>query len=170
MGTQSARMPDLEPSLPPHLEDEPWPQIERRLGPDRGARATTFWQAVTGKGRRRSGRRDGERENIYVEIYGRREVILVVFILVLNILDALLTLDYLEKGGWEANPVARGLLDLGDAWFLGAKTCLIGICLLFLLVHQTFKYVRAALYALTTFYSLLFLYHLFLQARFHETL
>lgn len=149
-------------------QDPHWPRIERRLGPDRRARPTTFLEAIAGKGRRRRGRRDGEIQNIYIEIYGKLEVTLVVAVLILNILDALLTLDYLEKGGWEANPVARGLLDLGDAWFLGAKTCLIGICLLFLLIHQTFKFVRIALYLLTTFYTLLFCYHLFLQMRFHE--
>lgn len=159
-----------ETRSPESTREDPFPRIERRLGPDRRAKPTSFWEALRGKGRRRGGRREGEMENIYVEIYGRHEIFLVVMVLILNILDALLTLDYLEKGGWEANPVARGLLDLGDAWFLGAKTGLIGLCLLFLLVHQTFKFVRLALYVLTAFYSLLFCYHLFLQLRFHEFL
>ncbi|MEZ6194968.1 MAG: DUF5658 family protein [Planctomycetota bacterium] len=160
----SASPSERAPAAP--AEAPTWPEVDRRITPDRRGAPTSFWEALAGRGRRRRGRRKGEAQNIYVEIYGRREVLLVLAVLILNVLDALLTLDYLEKGGFEANPVARGLLDMGDGWFLAAKTFLIGVCLLFLLVHQTFIHVRTALYILCSFYGLLFLYHLFLQARF----
>ncbi|MEE9392275.1 MAG: DUF5658 family protein [Planctomycetota bacterium] len=146
-----------------------WSDSERRNTKDRRDQPTTFFAALFGRGQRQRGRRHGEGDAIYVDVYGRREIGLVALVLFLNILDALFTLNYLGKGGYEANPVARGLLDLGDDWFLFAKSFAVGLCLLFLLVHKTFPYVTQALYILTGFYGALFGYHLFLQIRFQLT-
>jgi hypothetical protein len=89
----------------------------------------------------------------------------VVVVLVLNILDAWLTLLYLGYGGTEANPVARKLLEWGTQWFLGAKSLLVTGCLLFLAIHKTFRWVRPALRVLIWFYGGLLVYHLCLQAQ-----
>lgn len=142
-----------------------WPYAERRGGGDRRERSTpllsrfSFWG-----GARLAGRRRGERDNIYVDRYDRRDVGGVVVVLVLNILDAWLTLLYLGYGGTEANPVARVLLEWGTPWFLGAKSLLVTACLLFLAVHKTFRCVRPALRVLIWFYGGLLAYHLWLQA------
>ncbi|MFT7618187.1 MAG: hypothetical protein ACI97A_001828 [Planctomycetota bacterium] len=148
---------------------EKWPYVDRRNDDDRRGVPTGIWDSLFSKGSRASGRRLGEDKNIYVDLYGRREIVLVILILVLNILDAFFTLDYLEKGGKEANPVAQGLLDLGNTWFICAKSFLVGICLAFLLVHKKFSYVDMALGLLCAFYSLLLCYHGFLQVRFYIT-
>jgi len=143
-----------------------WPYVERRSGADRRGRGTQLWSRfMLWGGARLAGRRRGERDNIYVDRYERRDLIGVVSILVLNILDAWLTLLYLGYGGTEANPVARRLLEWGTEWFLGAKSLLVTGCLLFLAVHKTFRCVRPALRLLIWFYGGLLVYHLVLQAR-----
>jgi hypothetical protein len=116
-------------------------------------------------GARLAGRRRGERDNVYVDRYAVRDLRAVLLILVLNILDAWLTLVYIGYGGSEANPLARTLLEWGTGWFLSAKSFLVSGCLLFLAVHKTFRCVRPALTLLTWFYGGLLVYHLILQAR-----
>ena len=143
-----------------------WPYVERRSSGDRRAKATRLLTkfALLG-GARLAGRRRGERDNVYVDRYATRDLRGVVVILVLNVLDAWLTLVYIGYGGTEANPVARALLDWGTPWFLGAKSFLVTGCLLFLAIHKTFRCVRPALRLLTWFYGGLLVYHLILQAR-----
>ncbi len=148
---------------------ESWPYVDRRAESDRRDSPTRIWDTLFARGKRKAGRRDGEDKNIYVDVYGKREIYLVILILVLNILDAFFTLNYIEKGGAEANPIAKGLLDLGNSWFIYAKSFLVGICLSFLLVHKKFAYVDLALGFLCAFYSLLLGYHAFLQVRFYLT-
>jgi hypothetical protein len=143
-----------------------WPYVERRSAGDRRARGTPLWSRfMLWGGSRLAGRRRGERDNIYVDRYERRDLMGVVAILILNILDAWLTLVYLGYGGSEANPVARRLLEWGTEWFLGAKSLLVTACLLFLAVHKTFRCVRPALRVLIWFYGALLVYHLVLQAK-----
>ena len=144
-----------------------WPYVDRRGSADRRNRPTSLWESFVRRGRRARGRRSGEDSNIYVDVYGRREILLILLILILNILDAYFTLDYLEKGGSEANPIAQGLLDLGDSYFAYAKSLVVGICLVFLLVHKKFSFVKAALTFLTVFYTVLLAYHIFLQVRYY---
>lgn len=143
-----------------------WPYVEQRRGGDRRAKATTLFSrfAVLG-GARVAGRRRGERDNVYVDRYATGDLRGVVVVLVLNILDAWLTLVYLGYGGTEANPIARRLLEWGIPWFLGSKSLLVTGCLLFLAVHKTFRCVRPALRLLTWFYGALLVYHVVLQAR-----
>ncbi len=143
-----------------------WPYRDRRSERDRRGRPTSPWRSLFLGGKRAAGRRKGEDKNIYVDVYGRREVVLVLLILVLNVLDAYFTLDYIQKGGSEANPVAQGLLDLGNHWFIYAKSLLVALCLIFLLVHKKFVWVDLALGFLVTFYSLLLGYHIVLQVRY----
>ena len=162
-----AEEPDTAPEPGPF---QSWPYVDRRMpGTDRRARQTTIWQAILTRGQRAEGRRKGEDSNIYVDVYRGRDIAIVLLVLILNVLDAYFTLDYIEKGGAEANPVAQSLLDLGNTWFIYAKSVVVGVCLIFLLVHRKFSYVGWALGFLTTFYGLLLFYHLFLQARYYLT-
>lgn len=141
-----------------------WPYVDRRTSEDRRARPTSLWSILTRRGFRKHGRRRGEHLNAYVDRYRRDEVLLVAFILILNLLDAYFTLDYVRvKSGREANPIADFLLDMGNEYFIHAKSILVTLCLAFLLVHKNFRFVKAALWSLFTFYGLLFCYHLFLQ-------
>lgn len=140
-----------------------WPRGERRAGVDRRARPTKLLSWHLFRGKRARGRRAGESSNIYVDRYRPGDLGLALSILVLNILDALFTLLYLAVGGLEANPIARGLLDLGTGWFVFTKAFVIALCVLFLTVHKTFRHVRPALWVLLAFYSALLLWHLWLQ-------
>jgi hypothetical protein len=140
-----------------------WPFHDRRVRPDRRGRPTPiearFWLA----GRRQRGRRRGERDNIYVDRYEVRDVGLAAAVLVLNVLDAFLTVVYLSYGGAEANPVAAWLLECGVGWFLAAKSLAVSVCLLFLILHKNFRFVRPALRLLLFFYAVLLVYHMYLQ-------
>lgn len=140
-----------------------WPFYDRRVRPDRRRKPTAldfrFWLA----GGRKRGRRRGERNNIYVDRYEVRDVGLAAAVLVLNVLDAFLTVVYLSYGGAEANPIAAWLLECGVGWFLAAKSLAVSVCLLFLILHKTFRLVRPALRVLLFFYALLLVYHMFLQ-------
>jgi hypothetical protein len=144
-----------------------WPYSDRRHGTDRRLRATPLVSRFSLlRGSRTGGRRRTERNNIYVDRYDPRDLRGVVAILILNLLDAWLTLVYLGYGGTEANPVAKKLLDYGIDWFVGAKSLLVTACLLFLAVHKTFACVRPAMRILMWFYGALLVYHLYLQSSF----
>lgn len=114
-------------------------------------------------GRRQSGRRDGESENVYVDVYSMRLVCLLLLFFALTVLDSVSTLVYLGKGGRELNPVAQWMIDQGSIFFVLAKGVLSGLCLLFVMLHKTFRPARVALAIGFAFYFALGGYHLVLQ-------
>jgi hypothetical protein len=162
----------VPPFSPPRPEDvarlaapyHAWPYVDRRKGVDRRGRPTSILAGLMPGGARARGRRRGEDRNIYVDRYAKSDLVFATVILVLNILDAWLTIVYLGYGGAEANPVARKLLEAGCGWFLGVKGFAVSACLLFLVLHKTFSLVKPALRLLVLFYGLLLVYHLYLQA------
>ena len=139
---------------------EPWTS----RGPDRRQRPTPMISRYTFfGGSRRGGRRAGETENIYVDVYGARLVLLLLFFFALTVVDSVSTLVYLGKGGQELNPIAQWMIDQGALFFLVAKGVLSGLCLLFVMLHKTFRPARIALGVGFAFYFLLGAYHLVLQ-------
>lgn len=140
-----------------------WPYLERRTQVDRRLTNTRLFSRYMLRGKRIAGRREGETHNHYVDRYHPGDLVLSGAILVLNILDAWFTLNYLGKGGSEANPIARFLMEQGTGWFVFSKAVVVALCILFLMMHKTFHFVRPALWALFGFYALLLVYHLYLQ-------
>lgn len=139
--------------------------VERRSGVDRRAQPTRIWDSLLGRKQRKRGRRKGETENIYVDVYQRRDVVLILGILILNILDAFFTLRWLDMGGGEANPIMDQLIAHGgDVAFLIQKCLVVGIWLVILIVHKNFRIARLGLLALFVIYGLLLFYHFVLQA------
>lgn len=138
------------------------PAIDRRRG-DRRARPTSVISRFTLVGRRIRGRRRGEKQNTYVDRYTRREWTLALGILVLSLLDLVLTLQYLDLGGEEANPIMRWALDSGRETFAVAKIALTLAGAVFLLLHARFRGVRAALEVLFLLYVVLIGYHAVLR-------
>lgn len=137
---------------------------ERTRGPDRRQRATPMLSRFTFLGgRRRGGRRDGEVENIYVDVYSPTLVGLLVVFFALTVVDSVSTLIYLGKGGQELNPIAQWMIDVGPMFFVLVKGVLSGLCLMFVMLHKTFKPARFALGLGFSFYFLLGGYHLVLQ-------
>ena len=140
-----------------------WPYVERRVQPDRRLFGTRLFSRYLLQGNRVGGRRAGENRNLYVDRFHPGDLMLTGGILILNILDAWFTLNYLGKGGSEANPIARFLMEQGTGWFVFSKAVVVALCVLFLMMHKTFHLVRPALWTLLGFYSLLLAYHLYLQ-------
>src|SRR5262245_23533407 len=88
-------------------------------GPDRRRRPTPMISRYTFfGGRRRAGRREGETENIYVDVYSTRLVVLLLFFFAFTVIDSVSTLIYLGKGGEELNPIAQWMIDQGGMFFV----------------------------------------------------
>lgn len=138
---------------------EGWPARDRRGGRDRRHRPTRVWDSIRYPGRRIAGRRTGERGEVYVDRYGRRGVLLVVVILLLNVVDALCTLAWLGRGGMEGNPLMDWVLNAGAEFFLFQKCVVAAVWLIILLVHKNFRIARLGLWTLLGVYGLLALYH-----------
>jgi len=136
---------------------------ERRTGSDRRERATGVFSRHWLIGRRKVGRRDGERDNIYVDRYTAWDWVLVVGVLTLSILDMVFTLLHLDAGGTEANPVmAWALAWGGHGAFKAVKLATTIIGLLVLLVHVRFRRVRTLLTVAFLVYSGVFAFHIYL--------
>lgn len=131
---------------------------------DRRAQPTRAWDSFRGWRGRQFARRSGEHENTYVDVYQPRDVVLLLSILMLNVLDAYFTLRWLQIGGREANPVMHWLLEHGDYPFLIQKCVVVGIWLIVLTVHKNFRVARLGLWSLLLLYTVLLVYHFFLQA------
>src|SRR6188508_1918482 len=91
-------------------------------GPDRRRRPTPMISRWVLVGRRRGGRREGERAFVYVDRPGAWAFAGFFAILGLSILDAAFTLALLRHGATEANPVMQAALHLGDGPFVFIKT------------------------------------------------
>jgi Domain of unknown function (DUF5658) len=137
-----------------------WPRVERRSGWDRRLRYTRWYDRVFGHRRRQRGRRRGESRNRYFDVYYASDLLLVGTIFVLNLLDAVLTLGFLERGGVEQNPLIERLIEAGPGYFLLEKIFVVGLCLAAIVVHQAFWVARVGAYGLLVAYGLLTLHHL----------
>lgn len=119
---------------------------ERRGDADRRRQRTRMISPYLFRGRRRSGRRDGERERIYVDRPGGWVIAAFAAILLLSSVDAYLTLRMVAEGGEEANPVMRLALSLGEGSFVVVKTTLTLVGLALLSLHKTWPLGRACLW------------------------
>ena len=135
---------------------EPYP--EQRQGEER-RQPTSIWSILRLGGQRKVARREGEGEETYVDRPARRVTLLVSIILSSSILDACLTLRYIELGGGEANPVMAVAIHSGDAWFLTLKMALTVIGVILLAIHQNFRLGLRGLYAMASVYLALLVYH-----------
>jgi hypothetical protein len=132
-----------------------------RRGRDRRATPTPrFSRYSLFGGRRRGPRRAHEREGSFVDRYGPRLWLLVLWVALMNIGDTYFTLVHLQAGGVEVNPVADRLLQTGRVGFVLAKSVLIGLALLVLAIHKNFWLARLGLFTSAGIYTLLCLYHL----------
>lgn len=130
-------------------------------GPDRRRASTprlsrfSFWG-----GRRRSARRAEEQHASFVDLYGTRLWLMVLWVALMNIADSFFTLVHLQNGGIEANPVAAALLETGRSGFVLWKCGLISLALVVLTVHKNFRIARAGLQLSAVVYTALCVYHL----------
>jgi hypothetical protein len=137
-----------------------WPSVERRCGNDRRLRPTRWYDSLLGHRRRHRGRRQRESRNIYVDLYHVADLILISLIFLLNLVDAGLTLAHVAGGGVEQNPLMHELIRWGPAYFLLEKFLVVGLCLLAVVIHNTFKLARIGAWTLLAFYALLMVRHI----------
>ncbi|RKY89759.1 hypothetical protein DRQ11_00160 [candidate division KSB1 bacterium] len=121
---------------------ESGPVNDRRCRSDRRAKPTKPLSRYTFWGRRESARRAGEERNLYVDRYRPALLFTVLFILILNVLDAYFTLHLTEHGAREINPFMKYLVEKDPLCFLVIKYIIMVPCVIFLLVHKNFYVFR----------------------------
>lgn len=132
-------------------------------GPDRRQSPTPRISRYSLWGGRRQGpRRIEEREGSFVDVYGRRLFLMVLWVALMNIGDSFFTLVHLQNGGVELNPVAQFLLTTGRWNFVFVKSILIGLALTVLAIHKNFSLARIGLWTAAGTYTCLVGYHLLL--------
>ena len=161
--TDAALRPD-GPEMPESPEED---GVAYR-GPDRRRRPTPMFSRFLLWGRRRSGRRDEERERIYVDRPGPWVLAAFAIVVGLSLLDATFTLYLLKRGATEANPVMRAALHLGDQAFVLIKTGVTVLAAGFLMVHKNWPLGRLCLAVALLGYSALTVYHLYAQHLIHH--
>jgi hypothetical protein len=88
--------------------------------------------------------------------------VLVALVYVGSILDALLTLRYLQDGGGEANPLMYRALAYGPTVFVALKLSITGVAVWLLAAHQQWPLAMRGLYGLALAYGAVLVYHLVL--------
>jgi hypothetical protein len=141
------------------------PPPERRRLSDRRILSTTLWRALRSQGRRTGFRRRGEGRHCYVDGLAQRIVGLAVVVYVSSLLDAFLTLRYLEAGGSEANPLMQLALAYGPTVFVALKLSLTGVAVWVLAAHQQWPLAVRGLYGLALGYGVVLVYHVVLCVR-----
>ncbi|KAA3657824.1 MAG: hypothetical protein DWQ10_12435 [Calditrichaeota bacterium] len=88
-------------------------------------------------GKREAPRRKEDRwQNYFVDRYSKRIFGVVLLILTMSLIDALFTLQLLNNGASEINPVMAHFLEYGPLEFLIAKYILTGASVLLLLIYK----------------------------------
>jgi hypothetical protein len=107
------------------------------------------------RSRRHGVRRGGDGEPVFVDRHHPWLFFLATGIMVMSSLDAFFTLQLLERGAYEANPIMAAVMDSGTAAFTASKMLLTGfgiLALVFLARTRFFNRLRTGLF-LTAFFS-----------------
>jgi len=141
-------------------------RADERTLKDRRALPTPALSRFTFYGRRKSFRREAERQRGgYMDRYTPGLLGSLVLILALNVLDVLFTLTILNAGGYEINPVVGSAIELwGDRFWIW-KFGLSSACLILLCLHSRFRLVEKAILGITVIYVTLALYQFSLLIR-----
>ena len=137
--------------------------FNQRTFKDRRARPTPALSWFTFWGRRKSFRRETDRQKGgYTDRYSSGVFAFLVLILALNVLDILFTLTILDSGGCEVNFVVGSTIALwGDRFWIW-KFALSSTCVVLLCLHSNFRLVGKALLVIAIIYVLLAAYQYFL--------
>ena len=133
--------------------------VEQRRVPDRRTRPTSVWRAIGLRGRRRGFRRANEGKYAYVDCPSRHVVLLVLFVVVASVLDAVFTLCHLQNGAREANPIMAFGLAHGPKSFVYLKMALTCLGAWGLAVHQNFPLAYWSLHSFAGVYAMLLVAH-----------
>ena len=83
--------------------------------------------------------------------------------LALNLLDSAFTLNFLQRGGEEGNPIAMSLLEQGIVFFICMKSLGVGFAAALFCILKNFRNGRIGVIVGLVLYQLLLLYHLSLH-------
>ena len=128
---------------------------ENRIDPDR--RAFSWRTVLYGffRSRRRDSRRDSEAEPLFIDWHHPWLFFLATGIMFMSGMDAFFTLQLLERGAIEINPVMALMIGKGTLAFAVSKMILTGVCVLALVFLSRSKFlnrIRTGL-ILTAFFS-----------------
>ena len=115
----------------------------KRSGQDRRTKPTSPFSFVSLRGSRKTVRREEDAStHYYVDLYGRGEGLLFLFILLLSVADAFLTLELIRTGMSEFNTVMDYYLRLGPLPFVLVKYLMTATGLICLLIHKNYPLFR----------------------------
>jgi hypothetical protein len=107
------------------------------------------------RSRRHAVRRDTDADPVFIDWHHPWLFFLATGIMVMSSLDAFFTLQLLDRGAYEANPVMAAVMDSGTSAFAASKMALTGfgiLALVFLARTRFFNRLRTGLF-LTAFFS-----------------
>lgn len=130
----------LVPQTPVLLPDAPAESnVDQRTQPDRRREPTGPWGALPPAGQRMACRRAGEhRRPYFVDRFSPAMFVFVLMVLAASIVDAVLTMQLIEAGAAEINPLMDRLLDHGILPFLLGKYVLTVAGLPLLLIFKNY--------------------------------
>jgi hypothetical protein len=115
----------------------PQSDIDKRLESDRRKTPTSAWDAFPPAGQRMAARRAGEhRQPYFVDRFSSAMFLAILTLILASIIDAILTIQLIESGANEINPLMARLLDHGMQTFLVGKYVLTVVGLPLLLIFK----------------------------------
>ncbi len=128
-------------------------QFDRRIFSDRRKNPTPALSWYTLWGRRRTFRRKSDQQRGgYVDHYSALLFLFLISAVVLNILDAYITITILDLGGWEVNPIVRSAIEVYGDKFWVWKFLIVSACVVFLCLHCKFKRAKLIIVSLNIYY------------------
>ena len=113
------------------------PPFERRSGLDRRKGKLPLFSRYWLTGRRAEPRRAADRRKLYLEDrYSSRTVTVTLLIVVLSVLDAIFTLNLVDRGAVELNPVMAYYLQKGPMVFFAVKYLLTCSAVMLVFFHK----------------------------------
>jgi len=140
---------------------------ERRKVAERRRKPTKPLSRFSFRGSRKNARRTNEAENYYVDRYESHYFVMIVFILILCVMDAYLTLKILHFGGQELNLLMLMFFNSQPILSMIFKYLITAVCITIILIHKNFilfEKVRVYhfIYFVLAVYSTLVLYEFYI--------
>jgi len=147
--------------------------FNRRRGPDRRKNKLRAFFCSFYMQRRHGPRRSGDMHDYYVDVHEPHFFYVVILTLGLCLADVYFTMQIINGGGQEANPVMLWLAETGSTrLFVGVKFFVTAAALVFLLAHKHFRFMglksAQLLYMILTGYMALIIYELVLLNRIYS--
>ncbi len=140
-----------------------FPQIDRRAGERRQRRVFVFRDQRTGFDRRAARAEMGVAQKALVALRDRPAVLVLTLAAVnlINVADFCLTLNVLNMGGGEANPVMRWLLGFDRAWACVFKVAAVLLASGIVWHYRRYRLALQAALLVVTIFFLVLVYHVF---------